>query len=236
MIDGCAEPTLACEKALSVSIERAHLMIRKLVCCLTLMICPASLMAADSGAAMLHANGKTWVNGVPAPASAAVFPGDMVQTEAGSAANINSNGSTVAVLPGSLIKFESAGLGLSHGSVTVATSKKLPTHAGNVTVTPTSDKRTEFQVSESDGKVMIMARKGDVSIQDESGSSTISAGQQTTRYASFKDSNRGGGAAPAGGGGILDSPIVIGIGGAAVGALITWALVQGGKPFSPSAP
>ena len=210
-------------------------MIRKLVCCLTLIVCPASLMAADSGAAMLHTNGKTWVNGTPAPASAAVFPGDMVQTESGSAANINSNGSSVAILPGSLIKFESAGLGLNHGSVTVATSKKLPTHAGKVTITPTSDTWTEFQVSENDGKVMILARKGDVSIQDESGSSTISAGQQTTRFAARKDSN-GGGAAPAAGGGILDSPIVVGIGGAAAGALITWALMQGGKPFSPSAP
>jgi hypothetical protein len=83
---------------------------------------------------------------------------------------------------------------------------------------------------------MIMARKGDVSVQDESGSSTVSAGQQTTRYTSFKDQNRGGGAAPAAGGGVLDSPIMVGIGGAAIGALVTWALVQGGKPFSPSAP
>ena len=210
-------------------------MIRKCICWLTLIVCPVSLMAADSGAAMLHTNGKAWVNGTPAPAAAAVFPGDLVQTEGGSAASINSTGSSVAILPGSLIKFESSKLGLDHGSVTVATSKKLSTHAGNVTVTPTSDTWTEFQVSESDGKVMIMARKGDVSVQDESGSSTISAGQQTTRYASFKDRDRGG-AAPAAGGGILDSPIVVGIGGAAAGALITWALLQGGKPFSPSAP
>ena len=212
-------------------------MIRKFVCWLTLLVCPVSLMAADFGAAMLHTNGKTWVNGSPVPAAAAIFPGDLVQTEGGSAANINSTGSSVAILPGSLIKFESSKLGLDHGSVTIATSKKLATRAGNVTVTPTSDAWTEFQVSESDGKVMILARKGDVSVQDESGSSTVSAGQQTTRYASFKDSNRGGGgAAPAAGGGILDSPIVVGIGGAAAGALITWALLQGGKPFSPSAP
>jgi len=211
-------------------------MIRKFICWLTLIVCPVSLMAADSGAAMLHANGKTWVNGSPVPASAAVFPGDLVQTEGGSAASINSTGSSVAVLPGSLVKFESSKLGLDHGSVTVATSKKLATRAGNVTVTPISDTWTEFQVSESDGKVMIMARKGDVSVQDESGSSTVSAGQQTTRFASHKDQNRSGGAAPAAGGGILDSPIVVGIGGAAAGALITWALLQGGKPFSPSAP
>lgn len=210
-------------------------MIRKLACWLTLIVCPASLMAADSGAAMLHTNGKTWVNGAPAPASAAVFPGDLVQTEGGSAASINSNGSSVAVLPGSLIKFESSTLGLDHGSVTVATSKKLATRAGSVTVTPASDVLTEFQVSESNGKVMILARKGDISVQDESGSSTVSAGQQTTRYAAHKDQN-GGGAAPAAGGGVLDSPIVVGIGGAAAGVLIGWALAQGGKPFSPSAP
>ena len=211
-------------------------MVRKFVCWLMLVACPASLIAADSGAAMLHTNGKTWVNGSPVPASAAVFPGDLVQTEGNSAASISSTGSSVAILPGSLIKFESSGLGLDHGSVTVATSKKLATHAGNVTVTPTSDAWTEFQVSESNGKVMILARKGDVSVQDESGSSTVSSGQQTTRYASFKDRQRGGGAAPAAGGGVLDSPIVIGIGGAAVGALVTWVLLQGGTPLSPSAP
>jgi len=213
-----------------------HRMIRKTISWLMLMACPASLMAADSGAAMLHTNGKIWVNGSPAPAAAAVFPGDLVQTEGNSAANINSTGSSVSILPGSLIKFESSKLGLDHGSVTVATSRKLSTRAGNVTVTPTSDAWTEFQVSESNGKVMIMARKGDVSVQDESGSSTVSSGQQTTRYASFKDSNKGGGAAPAAGGGILDSPVVAGIGGAAIGALVTWAILQGGKPFSPSAP
>ena len=49
-----------------------------------------------------------------------------MQTEGGSAANINSNGSSVAILPGSLIKFESGSLGLNHGSITVATSKEAP--------------------------------------------------------------------------------------------------------------
>lgn len=197
--------------------------------------CPASLMAADSGAAMLHTNGKTWVNGIPAPISAAVFPGDLVQTESNAAASISSTGSSVAILPGSLLRFESSKLGLDHGIVTVATSKKLAMRAGNVTVTPISDTWTEFQVSQSDGKVMILARKGDVSVEDDSGSSTVSAGQQTTRSSS-KDRRKGGGAAPAAGGGLLDSPVVVGVGGAAVGALITWVLLQGGNPFSPSKP
>jgi hypothetical protein len=211
-------------------------MIRKLVCWVTLVAFPVSLIAADSGAAMLHTKGTAWVNGVTAPASAAVFPGDLVQTEGDSVASINSTGSSVSVLPYSLIKFEATGLGLDHGSITVATSKKLMARAGSVTVTPTSDQWTEFQVTQTDGKVKIIARKGDVNVSDESGSTTVSSGQQTTRYASFKDRDRGGGAAPAAGGGILDSPIVVGVGGAAVGALVTWVLLQGGKPFSPAAP
>jgi hypothetical protein len=211
-------------------------MIRELVCWVTLVACPLSLMAADSGAAMLHTKGTAWVNGSPAPASAAVFPGDLVQTEGDSAASISSTGSSVSILPGSLVKFESSALGLDHGSITVATSKKLVAKAGAITVVPTSDQWTEFQVSQTNGKVQIIARKGDVSVSDESGSTTISSGQQTTRYASYKDRQQGGGAAPAAGGGLLDSPIVVGIGGAAVGALVTWVLLQGGKPFSPSGP
>ena len=210
-------------------------MIRNLMCWLMLVIFPVSLMAADTSAAMLHAKGTTWLNGVPTPSSSAVFPGDLVQTDAGSAAQITDSGSSVSVLPGSLVKFEGKALGLSHGGVSVATSKKFSAHIGEVMVAPVSDGWTEFQLNEMDGKVQIVARKGDLSVTDESGSTTVAAGQQTTRYAS-SDNRRGGGAAPAAGGGVLDSPIIIGVGGAAVGALVTWVLLQGSKPLSPQVP
>jgi hypothetical protein len=90
-------------------------------------------------------------------------------------------------------------------------------------------------MSQADGKVQIVARKGDLLITDDSGTSTLAPGQQTTRYAA-SDSQKGGGAAPAGGGGVLDSPYVMYGGIAAAGALLTWVLVQDGKPFSPSNP
>src|SRR5262249_55598576 len=143
----------------------------------------------------------------------------------------------VSILADSLVKFEQNGLSIDHGGVSVATSKKLTTQAGTVKVSPASTGWTEFQVSQAGGKVQIIARKGDLSITDGSGTSTLSPGQQTTRYAADNsDSNKGGGAAPAGGGGILDSPYVMYGGIAAVGALATWALVQGGSPLSPSVP
>jgi hypothetical protein len=211
-------------------------MIRKYICWFMVIAWPVSLLAADSGAAMLHSNGKAWINGALTPASAAVFPGDLVQTESDAAASLSSTGSSVAILPGSLVKFESRRLGLDHGSVAVATSQKLATRAGSVTITPTAYTWTEFQVSEKDGRVMVVARKGDVSVQDESGTSTVAAGERTTRYFNSSDRDKGGGAVPAGGGGLLDSPLVIGIGGAAVITLTIWALLQSSKPFSPSNP
>lgn len=211
-------------------------MLRKIIGLMMLVAFPMSMFAADTGAAMLYAKGPTWVNGSPIPQSAAVFPGDLVQTKQDSVANINASGSSVAILADSLVKFDKGSLALDHGSVSVATSKKLATQAGAVKVTPASDAWTEFQVSQAGDKVQIIARKGNVSISDDSGTTTLSPGQQTTRYASYKSKQSGGGAVPAAGGGILDSPIVIGVGGAAVGALVTWVLLQGGKPLSPSAP
>ena len=211
-------------------------MIRKFVCCFMVIAWPVSLLAADSGAAMLHSNGKIWINGARTPASAAVFPGDLVQTETDAAATVSSTGSSVAILPGSLVQFESGRLGLDHGGIAIATSKKLATRAGSITVTPTAYAWTEFQVSEANGKVMVIARRGDVSVQDESGTSIVAAGERTTRYFNSKDRDKGGGAVPAGGGGLLDSPWVIGIGGTAVVSLIVWALLQDSAPFSPSNP
>jgi hypothetical protein len=201
------------------------------------------MFAADSGSAMLYAKGTTWLNGSTVPKSSAVFPGDLVQTKPDSAANINAAGSSVIILPDSLVKFEGAAVSIEHGSVTVATSKGMTTRAGDVTVSPASNALTEFDVSDLNGTVQIVARKGDLSVSDGSQTSTLAQGEQTTRDDSQPDQDRkkkkrrGGGAAPpAAGGGILDSPVAIGVGAAAVGGLITWVLLQDDEPASPSKP
>jgi hypothetical protein len=132
-----------------------------------------------------------------------------------------------------LVKFESNDVSVDHGAVGVATSKSMGVHAGEVSVTPATGAWTAYELKNSDGKVLIMAHKGDLTINDSAGTTTLPEGQQTTRYASY-DSK--GGAAPAAGGGVLDSPIAIGIGVAAVAGLVTWVLVQGSEPASPSKP
>ena len=40
---------------------------------------------------------------------------------------------------------------------------------------------TEFQVTDVDGRVQIAANKGDLTVQDDKGTTTVTQGQQTTR-------------------------------------------------------
>jgi hypothetical protein len=214
--------------------------LRNTFCCILILIVPASVFAADSGAAMLYAKGTAWLNGSTVPRTSAVFPGDLVQTKPNSVANINAPGSSVIILSDSLVKFEGSAVSIEHGGVTVATSQGMTTRAGAVTVSPASNALTEFEVTDLNGTVQIVARKGDVSVSDGSQTSTLAQGEQTTRDETQPDQNkkkkRRGGAAEAAGGGVLDSPIAIGVGSAAVGGLVTWVLVQGDDPASPSKP
>jgi len=215
-------------------------LLQKILSCLMVLITPSALFAADLGAAMLYSNGATWLNGSSLPKSSAIFSGDLVQTTAGSAAKINASGSTLLVLSDSLVQFEGNAVKVEHGGVTVSTSKAMATRAGDLTVTPAASVWTQFDVTNLDGKVQIAARKGDLTIDDGTGTTTLAQGQQTTVDESQKQKKKkrngaggAGGAAPGATGGILDSKVVIGIGLAAVAGVTTWVLVQGGEPVSP---
>ena len=148
------------------------------------------MFAAGSGAAMLYAKRTAWLNGSAVPRTSAVFPGDLVQTKPNSVANINAPGSSVMILSDSMVKFEGVAVSIEHGSVTVATSKGMTTRAGEVTVSPASNALTEFEVSDLNGTVQIVARKGDVSVSDGSQTSTLAQGEQTTRDETPSDQNK----------------------------------------------
>ena len=142
---------------------------------------------------MLYAKGTAWINGSAVPRTSAVFPGDLVQTQSDSIASINAAGSSVVVLADSLVKFDGSAVALEHGSLSVATSKGLSTHSGDITVVPASNGWTEFEVKQvSEGTVQIVARKGDVNVSDGSSTSTLSQGQQTTVESSGKEKEEDG--------------------------------------------
>jgi hypothetical protein len=212
---------------------------------------PASLVAADSNAAMLYTRGTAYVNGSHVPGSSAIFSGDLLQTPANAMAHINEAGSSITILANSLVQFGSDSVKIEHGAATISTSKSVAMNAGDVKVTPASNAWTEFNVTDVDGTVRIAANKGDLTIFDGNTTTTLAQGQETTRdenaqpadQSSGKDGKkkknnkkRATGAEPAAGGGLLDSPIAIGIGGAAVGGLTAWVLLHNDNPASPSTP
>jgi hypothetical protein len=209
------------------------------VCCLMAVVVPAQLMGGELASAMLYTNGPTWVNGSTAPKSAAVFAGDMLQTRADSTANIQAAGSNVMVLADSLVKFQGPAVEIEHGSVRVTTSRGLAAQAGDVTVKPAAANAwTEFQVTDVDGQVQIAASKGDLTVQDDKGTTTVSQGQQTTRddtndeQKKKKRRRRGAGAATAANGGILSSNAAVYTGiGVAAGVGI-WLATRSEPPMS----
>ena len=212
--------------------------LRNIFCWMLLAVMPASLLGADSGAAMLYANGTAWINGTSVPRSSALFPGDLVQTRPDAVVHINVTGSSVMILSDSLVKYEGNAVSVEHGKVKVATTKGMSTRAGEVVVAPVSPEWTEFDVTDVNGTVEIVARKGDVSISNGTETTRLAQGEQTTRDDSEnqKKKRRAAGAAPAAGGGVLDSrPAIIG-GGLAVAGILLWAMLQGDEPLSPVDP
>ncbi len=216
---------------------------RSTVCCLLLILFPAQMMlAGETASAMLYTNGAAWLNGSEVPKSAAVFSGDMLQTRPDSTASIQSNGSSVMVLADSLVKFEGLAVELEHGAVRVTTSRGLAARAGDVTVKPAANTWTEFQVTDVDGRVQIAANKGDLTVQDDKGTTTVTQGQETTRDDTAdqekkkKRRRKGTGAAPAAGGGIMSSPPVVYGGLAAIGGATIWILTRSEPPVSPACP
>lgn len=209
--------------------------------CLLAILVPMQLLAADAASAMLYANGAAWLNGSAVPKSAAVFSGDLVQTQSDSTANISAAGSSVMVGSDSLVKFEGPAVEIEHGTVRVATSRGLATTAGEVTVKPAGKSWTEFQVTDVNGQVQIAANKGDLTIQDQQGTTTLAQGQQTTRDDTSepekkKHRKHGTGAEPAAGGGIMSSTKAIVAGSVIVGGVTAWVLLQSDEPMSPSCP
>ena len=215
----------------------------KMLTCLIVVILPGALFAADQPAAMLYSHGTALLNGNSMERSSALFSGDLVETNADSVANINATGSSILVLNDSLVQYEGSDLKLEHGGVSISTSKLLATRVGNVTVSPVSGVWTEFDVRDVDGRVQIAARKGDLSVSDDAGTTTLAQGQETTRDDSQqteeqkkKRKKRVAAAYIPATGAIFDSPWAIGIGAGLVAGGTVWALVQGGSPVSPAVP
>jgi len=219
---------------------------RMMVSGVLLLLSPSALLAADSNAAMLYASGgNAWVNGAELHRfSSVIFPGDILQTPSNSVAKITEPGSSIAVLSDSIVQFEESSLRVEHGRVSVSTAKGVGASAGDVKIAPASSSWTEFDVTDVDGTVRILARKGDLTVSDGQNTVPLAQGQETTRQESSDQSDKNKKKRKKGAGGpivgvqgaILDNPVIIGLGSAAIVGVTTWVLLQGSEPVSPVKP
>jgi hypothetical protein len=220
---------------------------RKLVCVTIIAVLPSSLIAQDSNAAMLHSSGVVWINGGAAPPSSALFHDDVVQTQGESMAKIDVNGSTITVLKNTLVQFEGDELSLEHGSLQVSTSRSMRVRVGCITVIPVTSEWTQYDVTDVDGKVTVVAHKLDARIesrttgpQKRQASSTadnaiVHRGEQKTRQENCAAAAKPPSYVNAKGA-ILNSiwakttAVVI------IGGVTCWALCRGDDPISPDHP
>ena len=209
-------------------------------------ILPASLVADDAGAAILHSNGGVVLNGNTVPDTATIFPGDTIQIPSKSAARIEVTGSTIDLNADTVVQFDSDEIQLDHGSVSVNTSRGFKVLVGCLTVVPVNQDWTRYDVTDTDGKVTVSALKSDVNIDARSGNPqwmkksatsgrvTVHEGEQKSREEKCGAIDYKSGIAARGA--ILNSPYVqypaIGV----IGGIICLALCRDDDPLSPSTP
>jgi hypothetical protein len=158
-----------------------------------IILFPLSLMAVDTGSAVLHSSGGVWVNGTEVADATAVFAGDLIETKSGFIANLDAEGSSVLIQGESVVKFQGDYLDLEHGSVAVGTSTSMSVHVNCIKVEPLSNDRTQYEVKDVSGTVQVAARKNDVNIRqggalrkassetNSSQSGTVHEGEQASR-------------------------------------------------------
>jgi len=209
-------------------------------------ILPVSLLAQDTQGAMLRSNGiGVILDKNPAPASIALFPNDLVETQKNAAARIEVSGSTADINVDTMVQFEGSELVLDHGSLSVNTSHGFRVRVGCLTITPVNDTVwTHYDVVDVDGKVSVSALKSDVYINArtknleqakqsaQSNRATVHEGERKSRE------EKCGAAIPQPRStAILNSPAAIAAGTAGIGVMICLGLIcRDGDPMSPTKP
>jgi hypothetical protein len=202
---------------------------------------------AQTGAAVLRTQGGVWVNGYEAQDYSAVFPGDLLETKAGSPATLNMDGSTVLIQPESVAKLQNNLLELDHGNVSVGTSKSFKVRVNCITVVPVLNEWTQYDVTNLNRTIQVAARKDDVNVEREmdhgkpspeteaSHGSTVHEAEQK----SFDESEICGAPPRLANAGTGVNPKWIAVGAAGAGALVCVLLCRGTPtkpPISPKAP
>jgi hypothetical protein len=213
---------------------------RAMVCWALLLLLPFTAIAADGTGGVIYGTGSVYLDGSQLTNSAAVMSGDIVETKDAGVAHLDVAGSTAVIQPNAIVRFQSGGLALDRGSISLATGKGMSIFARDFQITPTSGAWTQFEVARSNGQIQIVARKNSLTISCGTGAPvTIHEGQQVSRDDAQDcgiGQKRNNGAPPAakrpplGTSTAEKAALVVG------GGVLGWALFHGDNPVSPSVP
>lgn len=217
---------------------------RRIASLLLTILVPVSL-TADDAAAILYSNGGVLVNKNPVRPAWTLFPGDLIETQPGFRAHIQIDGSTVDIGPESIIELKRDEVVLEHGSVFVGTLRAFRVRSGCLLVTPVSTNRTNYVVSNTDGKVTVSAQQHDVNVDSQgkrsqlnktssSNRATVREGEQKSREEKCDAADLPPSASASGS--IMNSPYVVGSAAAVVVGIAVWVLHCSDDPLSPSSP
>jgi ferric-dicitrate binding protein FerR (iron transport regulator) len=141
-----------------------------------IFVFPMAMMAAETPAATLRANGPVTLNGVASGEFGSVFFGDTVATAKGSQAVLTAPNAMVLVPANSAVTLDAERVQVRAGAAVVTTSRKLGAQVKGVTVTPQAAQTTRFAVRESGNKIEVAALRGTVLIIEGSATTALTEG------------------------------------------------------------
>jgi hypothetical protein len=136
----------------------------KLVSVMMVALVPFSLLATEPGA-LATPSGSVTLNGNALSRESAVFPGDRIGTTDGAVA-LTLAGSSVQVGPKSSVVFSSNQLTVASGGIKVETTKGMSGQIRNLNLQPAGNAKSVYTVAERNGKILIAALQGSLSIND----------------------------------------------------------------------
>lgn len=147
-----------------------------------LLLCVPVALIAQTVPAILNVQGSANVNGTPVAQHGNLFPGDRLQTMAGSSANITGDSYTVSIFENSSLVYGDNKLDLGCGGVTVTTLRGTEVRAVGLVIKPVGVS-AKFAVFNNSQGLTINPSQGSVTVDDGKGQPiTVQQGQSFTRH------------------------------------------------------
>jgi hypothetical protein len=201
-------------------------------CCFMLLVFPASMVLADSQAAMAMVSGVAALNGTAMKASTTIFSGDLLETGANSALTINASGSTILIGANSRVHYFGESIDLHLGSTQINTSKNLKVETETIKIEPNSTS-AKFRVERAPHTVVIAALEKELRVDNNGEATVLPPGSTVTLVEKDQDQT----ASPVGGPSNKKIFVYVGIGTGTAAALLYWRSESGKKtPISNQIP